>query len=265
MKSLTLAALCAVLIAGAAVAMVDPSHIEVVRHATAGGGLSVMAMVAAFGTVDTYVNEPALLVGDGNVVSRKIVLLSGENRKRGAVLGKVSGGGASSAAKSGGNTGTGVLTMDASTPVVAGGKPGIYQVRFIAAAANNGTFRVMDPDGFNLGEVVMSGGAGAFSNDIKFAIADGGTDFAVGDGFDITIAAGSGKYKLSASAAVDGSATPAVILAEDTDATSGDKETVAYFSAVVDENALTYGAGHTAATCREPLRDVGIHLQSSIT
>lgn len=222
-------------------------------------------MVASFGTVDTYVNQPAILVGDGNVVSRKITLLSGENRKRGAVLGKITGGAASSAAKAGGNTGNGTLTMDVATPVLAGAKIGVYTVRFTAAATNNGTFRVTDPDGFPIGDVIMAAGAGAFANDVKFAIADGATDFIVGDGFDITVAAGSGKYKLAVAAAVDGSAVPAVILAEDTDASAGDKDTVAYFSAVVDENALTYGAGHTAATCREPLRDFGIMLQSSIT
>ena len=61
-----------------------------------------------------------------------------------------------------------------------------------------------------IGEVVMAGGAGAFDDDIKFAVADGGTDFIVGDGFDITVAAGSGKYKMALAAAVDGSAVPAV-------------------------------------------------------
>jgi len=75
----------------------------------------------------------------------------------------------------------------------------------------------------------------------------------------------SGKYTLSLAAAEDGSQTPAVILAEDTNATAGDKVSVAYFSGVFDENALTYGTGHSKASAREPLRDLGIKLQSSIT
>ena len=75
----------------------------------------------------------------------------------------------------------------------------------------------------------------------------------------------SGKYALSLSGASDGSQTPACILAEATDASSGDKLTPAYFGGVYDENALTYGTGHTRLTAREPLRDVGIKLQSSIT
>ncbi len=260
MKRVFGAALCVALLAGIAI-LGEPSVSQSVELA---GGLTMMAMVASFGTVDTYSSVPALLVGGDDPMTRRITLASGENRKRGAVLGKITDGAAASAAKAGGNTGTGILTMDV-TPVRVGAKPGVYTLRFIAAAANNGTFRVTDPDGFVLGDVVMAGGAGAFDNDIKFAVADGGVDFIVGDGFDITIAAGSGKAKLAATAAVDGSAVPACILAEDCDASLGDKVTIAYHGGVFDENALTYGAGHNAATCREPLRDVGIKLQPSIT
>lgn len=75
----------------------------------------------------------------------------------------------------------------------------------------------------------------------------------------------SGKYTLSLSASADGSQVPAVILAEDTNATSADKVTPAHFGGVFDENAITIGPGHTKASIREALRDVGIKLQSSIT
>jgi hypothetical protein len=74
----------------------------------------------------------------------------------------------------------------------------------------------------------------------------------------------SGKYNLSLSAAADGSQVPAAILAEDTNASGGDKVTVAYFGGSFDENALTFGAVHTPASTREALRDVGIKLHSSI-
>ncbi len=75
----------------------------------------------------------------------------------------------------------------------------------------------------------------------------------------------SGKYVLSLSGAADGSQTPACILTEATDATGGDKVTVAHFGGVFDENALTYGTGTTKTNAREALRDVGIKLQSSVT
>lgn len=74
-----------------------------------------------------------------------------------------------------------------------------------------------------------------------------------------------GKYTLSLSASSDGSQVPAAILAETTDASGADKVTVAYMGGVFDENALTYGTGHTKSSVREALRDVGIKLQSSIT
>ncbi|AWN43161.1 head decoration protein [Methylobacterium durans] len=74
-----------------------------------------------------------------------------------------------------------------------------------------------------------------------------------------------GKYTLALSASSDGSQVPAVILAEDCNASAGDKVTVAYFAGTFDENACTYGIGVTPATAREPLRDVSILLQSSIT
>jgi hypothetical protein len=75
----------------------------------------------------------------------------------------------------------------------------------------------------------------------------------------------SGKMTLSLSASSDGSQVPTCILAEDTDATSADKPTPAYHGGVFDENALTYGTGHTKTSVREQLRDYGIKLQSSIT
>lgn len=73
-----------------------------------------------------------------------------------------------------------------------------------------------------------------------------------------------GKYTLSLSASSDGSQTPSVILAEDCNAASGDKVTVAYFGGTFDENVVIFGTGHTAASTREALRDVGVKLQSSM-
>lgn len=93
---------------------------------------------------------------------------------------------AAAAAKAGGNAAnTGAITMDATTPVLTGAKPGVYTIRCIAAAANSGTFRVEDPDGFVKGDVAVGA---TFSDDIKFSIADGSQDFIVGEGFDVTVA-----------------------------------------------------------------------------
>ncbi len=147
--------------------------------------------------------------------------------KPGAILGQITVGTPTSAAKSGGNTGTGTLTVDGTTPALAGAKVGVYAVRCIIAATNNGTFSVTDPGGNQIGTIVMAAGAGAFANQIKFALADGGTDFAVGDGFDITVPAGSLKWAPSPNgltAGIEGAEVARAIALYGCDATSADQD-----------------------------------------
>lgn len=68
-----------------------------------------------------------------------------------------------------------------------------------------------------------------------------------------------GKHILSASAAADGSQAPDVILADNSvDASAGDVEAMAYFRGTFNAAALTFGAGHTAASTFDALRDKGI-------
>jgi phage tail sheath gpL-like len=93
-------------------------------------------------------------------------------------------GAVSSAAKSGGNTGDGALTL-AGTPRLPGAKQGVYQIRLTTVASGGGTFTVTDPLGNTDGTYVV--GASAFATDIAFTIADGTPDFALGDGFDVTV------------------------------------------------------------------------------
>ncbi len=209
-----------------------------------------------------------IIAGDHPLTHQPVTVLSGEGaRVRGSVMGKISIGAASSAAKSGGNTGTGTFVLDATTPVLAGAKVGVYALRCITASTNGGVFRLTDPDGYGLGDFTITGGSGgtvAIANDIKGVLTDAGTDFIVGDGFDITVAAGSGKWKLAVAAAVDGSAVPRAILAEDLDATSGDVTGPAYFEGEFASEMLTYGAGHTATTVEAALRAAAqsIYLKS---
>lgn len=143
---------------------------------------------------------------------RKEIVIAAEagNLPTGAVLAQITVGDAESAAKAGGNTGGGTLTVDAVTPVLAGAKPGVYRVRCITVVANGGVFSVTDPDGVLIGTYTIGGPD--FATHVKFAMADDGTDFAVGDGFDITVAAGSGEWDYYDPTAVNGLATPAGIL-----------------------------------------------------
>lgn len=64
----------------------------------------------------------------------------------------------------------------------------------------------------------------------------------------------SGKYLLSASAAGNGSETPSAVLAEDADASGGDVEALVHLSGEFVDDALTFGAGHTAATAEAAFR-----------
>lgn len=70
----------------------------------------------------------------------------------------------------------------------------------------------------------------------------------------------SGKYTLSASAAGNGSETPAAILADSCDASGGDKTCVAYVTGDFDQNKVTLGAGHTLASIWDGLRGKQINL-----
>lgn len=141
-------------------------------------------------------------------------------------------------------TGNGVLTMDATNPLLANVKPGAYSVKCTAAATNAGTFTVTDPDGVSLGTHTVAGAA--FANQIKFAIADGSTDFIVDDEFTITVA---GKYLLAAATATDGSAVAAGILLDDVDATSADKKAVALVKgpAIVRADGLVWASSVNTA------------------
>jgi len=203
--------------------------------------------------------SPDKLVAGGQVVSKTGTLLLGENRSRGVLLGKITLGALSETHA--GNTGNGVLIPDAVTPILANAQAGVYKVVCAAAAANGGWFRVFDPKGNVLG--VIDAGS-SFTSQIKFVIADGNVDFIAGDTFLVTVATGSLKYKLSAAAAVDGSQYPDGILVEDTDASAADIDTGVYIAGEFNENAITFGAGHTADSVRDALRLKGIYLKKGV-
>jgi hypothetical protein len=201
-----------------------------------------------FGVSTDSTTPVELIIPTLPVVQKPVTIKNGVGvvAKR-TVLGIETLGAVTSAAKSGGNTGNGALTIDASTPKIAKAKVGVYTVRCIAAATNGGTFRVSDPEGYVIGEVAVGA---TFANQIKFAIADGSTDFIVGDGFDITIAAGSGHYKAYDADNLDGTQNPEVILAEEVDATSAAAVGSAYAFGCFNRSALV-GIDDAAVTALE--------------
>lgn len=183
--------------------------------------------------------------------SDEITLLSG-NEIRGTLLGKVTKVVPTIGTAGGGNTGNGTITLVVGKAKT---KLGIYTILMTGAT----TFRVFDPDGEELKEGLA---AGAYSTEhIAFTFTAGGTPMIAGDSFTVTVTAGSGKYKKSLAAAVDGSQEPCAILAEDTDASSAEKVTLAYHRGAFNEDELTYGTGHTKASVKEALRLKNIYLE----
>lgn len=209
---------------------------------------------------DVFVPDQ-LVAGNLKLVTDSVTIGAG-TLVRGTVLGQITSGAATSAAKSGGNTGNGTLTLDATTPKLTGAQVGVYTVRCINAAFNGGTFRVTAPDGDVIGDVAVGS---TFSNQIKFAIADGAPDFNVGDGFDITVAAGSGYYIQSVKTAVNGSNVPVAILADATDASGGVKVGGIYLMGEFNQGKLTYSNTFTLAELKTLLRPLGIFLKTSVS
>lgn len=176
-------------------------------------------------------------------------LLLGRNLRVGAVLARrtvdPTAAGVVAAAVAG-NAGNGTLTKDATAPAGANAKPGIYRVVFIAATK----FEVFRPDGSLLGVGTV---ATVFDSEVKFNTAAGGTPFAAGDGFTITVPAGDGKYVQCVNAAqADGSHVPAALLLADTNAASADQPIVALVRgpAMVSASALVWDASIDDATKR---------------
>ena len=205
----------------------------------------------------------SLIGGDFPLITRDYTLLTGQSVVRGAVLGKVTLDVDADVTADGGNTGDGVFTLAASNEVGPDAKTGDYIVTCIAAATDGGRFQVVDPDGNALGDALV--GTAFTSDHINFTIADGATDFAVGDFFTVSVAAGSGKLVLSLSAAKDGSNVPYAIAAATVDASAADKGISVYLSGEFNEDALTLGTGHTVASIRDGFRDKGIHLKSPVS
>ncbi|CAK8987140.1 Portal protein [Cleaved into: Protein B*] [Durusdinium trenchii] len=168
--------------------------------------------------------EEAVLLGSEGVFARSVTILNGQTLLAGALLGAIALG-AGSAVADGGNTGDGAFgAVTVGEAAIAGD----YIVEIVEAATNAGRFSVIDPNGNRLDD----GDVGtAYLNDhLGFTIADGAADFIVGDKWTVTVAAGSGKYLLSLAAADDGSQTPKAVLAEDCDASAGDKTAIVYFA-----------------------------------
>jgi len=197
------------------------------------------------------------LIAGPIIASESGAILSGEGALvRGQLMGRVSRV-AGAATADGGNTGDGVAGA-----VTLGGKAklGTYTLTCTAAAADAGTFKVVDPDGYKI-DADLTVAVAYTSDHVNLTIADGAADFIVGDIFTIAITEGSApKWKAYDAAGVDGSQYPIAVLAEDADATAADVNGVAlYLSGQFKSGGLT---GYVS-TLKAALRDVGIFVKEA--
>lgn len=157
----------------------------------------------------------------------------------------------------GGNVGNGVL---GSITIGSPATTGTYKVTITEAAANGGKFSVIAPDGFEIG----TGTVGvAFSKEgIAFTLADGSTDFAVGDAINLAVQAGLGEYvAYDDDGANDGRRQASAILWAPIDARTEDvRATVIQRDAEVIDSLLT---GLDAAG-RTDLAALGIIIRTSM-
>jgi len=181
---------------------------------------------------------------DGLYSREPIVLLSGAGVcKTGLVLGTILVAAAAAQAFAG-NTGNGAM---GAITVGAGAVAGVYKLVFIEPASNGGRFVVEDPTGkvVGVGTVAVAFAGGG----LGFTLADGGTDFVSGDGFDITVAAGSKKRVAYDPTGTDGRQVASGVLWDrEVDATSADQKAVAVErQAIISPAGLLWGAGVTTS------------------
>jgi hypothetical protein len=155
----------------------------------------------------------------------------------------------------GSNTGNGVATLFQTSE---GAQVGAYALVCTAAATNAGTFSVTAPDGTVLAPLTV--GTRYTKAGLDLTIADGSSDFIVGDSFTFTVTRG--KVKAWDPANTDGSDVAYGVLWDAYDASSADvKGNAIVRQAVVNGLELTWKAGLDAsqqATGRAQLAARGI-------
>ena len=153
-----------------------------------------------------------------------------------------------------GNTGDGEATP-ADPPLGALAEVGIYRLACITAGADGGTFQVLSPKGYRLPDLTVS--TAYAGGHLNLTVADGATDFAVGDTFAIEVS-GDGKAVGLDPTAVDGTAEAIGIVAYDVTAPDGaDTEVTAILrEAVLADRPIVWPAGITEEQKKAAIADL---------
>lgn len=210
-------------------------------------------------SAEAYIPDQ-LIAGNLKLITDTVTITGGAALKRGSVLGQVMIGAAGAPVAAGGNTGNGAISAVA---LGTKAKVGTYTVKFTGAT----TYIVLDPHGLELAPGTAAGayGGSGLDPEITFTFTAGGTPMAANDVITIAVAAGSGGYKLAASAATDGSQNPVAVLADDVDASGGDLLGPIYLMGEFNANALTFGTGITSAAAKAALQPLSIFIKSVVS
>lgn len=170
----------------------------------------------------------------------------------GTVLGRIDVGTSATATAGTNNHGNGTL---GAITLGAGVVAGTYTLHVAKAATNGGDFQVTGPDGHLVG--IGSVGSAFVGGGLSFTLADGATDFVVGDTITITVPAGSGKWVALDPAAINGAQIARGILVADRDATAADVDGSAVVRlAFVRAADLTWPAAITDTAKAQALADL---------
>jgi len=202
----------------------------------------------------TYLDDFLKYEGEANRFSReKETLLSGENLKIGAVVGKVT-----KVIPIIGTLGSG--DNGECTSVTGGTKTqlGTYKATCITAndTSVDGIWRIEAPNGAVLGDLTVTqgtSGTGAFTDpQINLTISYKTGYNSIGDYFNIAVTGGSGKLVILDFTAVDGSQDAYGILIKDYDASGADKDCVAIVrDAVIAKSPLKWKINFTGGGTEE--------------
>lgn len=169
----------------------------------------------------------------------------------GTILALITASNAATASAAAGNTGNGTFgAITVSNDAITG----TYAVEVTAEAADAGTFSVTDPNGLAVGTGTIgdefSGGG------LKFTIADGSTDFKVGDKWTVAVNAGLGEWvAYDDDGTNDGRRTASGILYAAVDATTSDARAAAI---VRDAEVAAARLTGLDAAARVDLKAIGI-------
>jgi hypothetical protein len=205
---------------------------------------------------ETFTHDNLLAGDQRQLVNLPATVDLGQVLSRGALLGRILRA-IGAAAADPGNTGEGTISNEALT---ADAEVGTYQIVCVAAGPP-AVFAVYTPDGTRIEDATAEV---SYSCRINFLIEAYGTAFAAGDTFTVEVEEGSLEVTQASRVALDGSAEPYAVLAEDVDATLAPVLTSVYVEGEFSEDNVGYAAGDDADDWREPCRLIGIYLRPTV-